>query len=289
MLPILSVPEKKVKAFCSCLACTVFLLAAVPPNPAAEKMRLAVMEFKADGVPRSQALRISELIRTAIINTGNYTVLERTQMDMILREQGFQQAGIFDDRSAARVGKILATQKILVGTVMKLGNSIVISGRIVDVEKGSADKGANEEAASEDDLLHSVTAFCEKLTGTGSDSDSSSMSSDKPRVSSGEKTEPVFNVGAVQFKTNKKVYAAYEQITIEFSNLAGTRYEWFAVSKPEAPATSWDTYSYTGSQKSGSVTLRGLAAGTYNIRFFYNWDKGKYDFKVKGQFKVTGN
>jgi TolB-like protein len=281
------VPEKKMWAFYSCLACIAFLLSATAAHPDAEKMRLAVMEFKADGVSRSQALRVSELIRTAIINTGNYTVLERTQMDMILREQGFQQAGIFDDRSAARVGRILSTQKILVGTVMKLGSSIVISGRIVDVEKGSADKGANEEAASEDELLRTVTTFCEKLTGSGSDS--SSMSSDKPKVSSGEKTEPVFNVGAVQFKTNKKVYAAYEQITIEFSNLAGTRYEWFAISKPEAPPTSWDTYSYTGSQKSGSVTLRGLAPGTYNIRFFYNWDKGKYDFKLKGQFRVSGN
>lgn len=209
------------KAFYSCLACTAFLLTAMSAHSAAEKMRLAVMEFKADGVPRFQALRILELIRTAIINTGNYTVLERTQMDMILREQGFLQAWIFDDRSAARAGKILPTQKILVGTMMKLGNSIVISGRIVDVEKGSADKGANEEAASEDDLLHTVTAFCEKLPGSGSDSDS--MPSDKPRVTPGEKTEPAFNMGEVKFKTSKKVYAAYEQITIEFSNLGGTR------------------------------------------------------------------
>ncbi len=48
------------------------------------------------------------------------------------------------------------------------------------------------------------------------------------------------------------------------------------MAKPEAPANSWDTCSYTCSQKSGSVTLRGPAAGTYNIRFFYNWEKGKY-------------
>ncbi len=285
MLPIPRVPEKKMKAFYSCLACIAFLILIAPAQLSAEKMRLAVMEFKADGVSRSQAIRISELIRTEIIHSGKYIVLERTQMDMILREQGFHQAGIFDDTSAARAGKILSTQKILVGTVMRLGSSIIISGRIVDVEKGIAEHGAQEAAATEDELLATVTSLCEKLAGSGS----SSMSSDQSKVSSGEKPEAAFNVGAVQFKTNKRVYTPYEHITIEFSNLAGTRYEWFAISKPEASANSWDTYSYTNSQKSGSVTLRGLAAGTYNIRFFYNWEKGKYDFKVKGQFKVAGN
>ncbi len=130
----------------------------------AEKMRIAVMNFKAKGVTRALAENVSELIRGEMINTGRYIVIERAQMDNILKEQGFQKSGCTDVSCAVEVGKILSAKKILIGTVMKLGGMIIISARIVDVQSGTGEFSEKQNARSETDLYNAVTLFTQKLT-----------------------------------------------------------------------------------------------------------------------------
>jgi len=130
----------------------------------AEKMRIVVMDFKADGVTNAVAARVSELIRTEMINSGEFLIIERKQMDMIFKEQGFQKTGCTDESCAVEIGRLLSARKILIGTVMKLGEAIIINGRIVDVEKGVAEFGEKQDAASEKDLFNAVTLFSEKLS-----------------------------------------------------------------------------------------------------------------------------
>jgi len=90
-------------------------------------------------------------------------VIERAQMANILREQGFQQTGCTDVTCAVEVGKILSASKILIGNVIPLGKSIVITGRIVDVESGVAEHGEKEVATSEENLPDAVVQFVDKL------------------------------------------------------------------------------------------------------------------------------
>jgi TolB-like protein len=127
-------------------------------------MRIAIMDFQADGISRQEARRITDLIRTEIINTGKFSVIERNQLDKILKEQGFQQTGITDESSAVKVGKILSANKILVGSVMMLSGTIVINGRIVDVEKGVASFGEKQIARHSAEIYDAVIAFSQKLT-----------------------------------------------------------------------------------------------------------------------------
>ncbi len=128
------------------------------------KMRIAVLDFRAEGVDEQTARNISDLIRTELINTDYYTVIERKQMDMILKEQGFQQTGCTDENCAVQIGKLLSAKKILIGSVMRIGKSIVINGRIVDVEKGVAEFGEKAEAKTQDQILDAVSEFSKKLT-----------------------------------------------------------------------------------------------------------------------------
>lgn len=146
------------------LTFALFIILAAPPFLYAGKMTLAVMDFKADGVSRQQARRISELIRTEMINTGRYTVVERKQMNQILKEQGFQKSGCSDQDCAVKIGKLLSARYILIGTVMKFGRSVVINGRIVDVEKGVGLFGQKQRAKTDDDLFDAVNKFASKLT-----------------------------------------------------------------------------------------------------------------------------
>jgi TolB-like protein len=130
----------------------------------ADKVTIAIMDFESRDVPRTEALKISELIRNEMVNSGQYTVLERTQVDKILHEQGFQMTGCTDVTCAVQVGKLLSARKILVGTVMKFGDNIAVTGRVVDVEKGIAEFAEKERAISKDDVFYMVERFCDKLT-----------------------------------------------------------------------------------------------------------------------------
>jgi hypothetical protein len=130
----------------------------------AEKMRIAIMDFTADGVTKQEARRITELIRTEIINTGKFTVIERDQMDKILQEQGFQQTGCTDESCAVKIGRLASANKMLVGTVMAVGTTMVINGRIVDVEKGIAEFGERQIARNSGEIYDTAVAFSQKLT-----------------------------------------------------------------------------------------------------------------------------
>jgi hypothetical protein len=129
------------------------------------KEMIAVMDFTTKDVAMPVAYNVSELIRTGLINTGKYTIIERSQMKEILKEQGFQQTGCTDTSCAVQVGKLLSARKILIGSVMKLGSKLIISGRIVDVEKGVGEQGATGKAKSIDDLDEGVTDFINNLSG----------------------------------------------------------------------------------------------------------------------------
>jgi TolB-like protein len=73
--------------------------------------------------------------------------------------------GCTETSCAVQVGQLLSARKILVGTVMKMGNKIVISGRIVDVEKGIGERAANQSVTSVDELYDAAGKFTRTLIG----------------------------------------------------------------------------------------------------------------------------
>ncbi len=146
------------------ISISLFLVLAISMPLHAKKMRIAIMNFKAKGVSRALSENVSELIRGEMINTGRFTVIERAQMNNILKEQGFQRTGCTDVSCAVEIGKLLSAKKILIGTVMKMGGMIIITARIVDVQSGSGEFSEKQNAKSEKDLYNAVTIFTQKLT-----------------------------------------------------------------------------------------------------------------------------
>jgi len=134
--------------------CTIAVLITffIIPAFAAEKMQVAVIDLKPKGTSRIISNAVSDILRSEMVKTGFFTVIERAQMDEVLREQGFQQTGCTDASCAVQVGKLLSAKKILLGEVNRVGRAYMITVRIVDVEKGLAEFAANEKAVSEDVL-----------------------------------------------------------------------------------------------------------------------------------------
>ncbi|HPA71495.1 MAG TPA: CsgG/HfaB family protein [Spirochaetota bacterium] len=118
----------------------------------AEKPVIAVVDFQPKNVSRIISIAVSDLVRSEMIKTGAFTMIERTQMDEILKEQGLQMSGCTDNSCAVKVGRLMSAKKILIGEVNGIGQTIVTTIRIVDVEKGTADFAATEKSPSIDDL-----------------------------------------------------------------------------------------------------------------------------------------
>ena len=129
----------------------------------AEKLRIVVMDLKADGVSDQIARTVSNMLRTEFINMNEFIVVERAQMDAILKEQGVQQSGCTDQACAVQMGRLMSAKKILVGEVSPMGKSMITTVRIVDVERGVSEFAATQKAANEEVLDVAVGDIAEKL------------------------------------------------------------------------------------------------------------------------------
>lgn len=127
------------------------------------KPRIAVLDINPSGVPQTLAVSVTDLFSTEMVNTGMFEVVERMQVAKILNEMGFQQTGVTDSSAAVEVGKMLNTKLVVIGTIGKLGQKLVLTAKIVEVEKGKILFAEKEMANGEDDLVGACEELANKL------------------------------------------------------------------------------------------------------------------------------
>jgi hypothetical protein len=101
-----------------------------------DRLNLAVAEFEARNVSQMDALAISDFLRTELVKSGMFKVLDRSNMDKILEEQAFQTTGCTTQECAVKMGKILNVQKIVIGILTKLMDVYFITASVVNVQTG---------------------------------------------------------------------------------------------------------------------------------------------------------
>ena len=97
-------------------------------TPKALKKRVAVFNFedKTDhayhwwtGQPVGDGM--ADMLITALVESGKYTVLERTELESLMNEQGLGMSGAVTQETAAQVGKLLGVELAIFGTVSEFG------------------------------------------------------------------------------------------------------------------------------------------------------------------------
>jgi len=102
-----------------------------------KKVNIGVMGLKAEGAITSASNILSDRLRAELFNTGKFQVMERGEMDAVLKEQGFQQSGACDDKACmVEVGQLLGVEKMVAGSLGQLGSLYLINLRIIDVKTG---------------------------------------------------------------------------------------------------------------------------------------------------------
>ena len=65
---------------------------------------------------------ISDLMVTNLVKDGSYSVIERKALDKIMAEQNFSNSDRANPTSAAKLGKLLGVDAIIVGSITTFGN-----------------------------------------------------------------------------------------------------------------------------------------------------------------------
>ena len=110
------------------------------PNPPDTTIQIAVSSLNGSNVSKIEIIALTERLRSELLLTKFFKVLERDVMDVILAEQGFQQLGCTTSECAVEMGQIMNVEKIVAGTISKVGNTFSSSIRVIDISSGSIDK-----------------------------------------------------------------------------------------------------------------------------------------------------
>ncbi|MBI4978499.1 MAG: hypothetical protein HZC28_13550 [Spirochaetes bacterium] len=120
---------------------------------AAPHARVAVLSFTARGVSVQDADTVSDFFRTDLVNSKEFSVVDRGNMENILKEQALQATGCTDTECAVKIGKLLSVQYMISGNVSTFGGKFVLFVSMVNVETSEIVFSKREIAASLDDML----------------------------------------------------------------------------------------------------------------------------------------
>lgn len=101
-----------------------------------QAQRCAVLEFKAGvGISQADVDGISAIFITYFRPAG-YTMVERTQIDKVIEEEGFQRSSMTESQMV-RIGEILNVSKIVVGDINVVMGQYNVDARVINVESGT--------------------------------------------------------------------------------------------------------------------------------------------------------
>ncbi len=130
--------------------------------------KVAVMPFRAP--VELVGASVADMVATEILKTYKYELIERSQMEQVLREQSLGLKGVTDSALAMKVGRILGVEGVIIGTVPEYGMRAVgslelpavgINIRMIDTETGSVVWTITDSAISQ--KVISLSAFARRL------------------------------------------------------------------------------------------------------------------------------
>ena len=126
-------PKRLIPFLLIILGCAPFVVQPVGAQSApAHKPRVAVMDFDYATVQSSSSAMfgsnvdvgkgITDLLITDLVKDGSFSVIERQALDKIMAEQNFSNSNRADPQSAAKLGKLLGVDEIIVGSITEFGS-----------------------------------------------------------------------------------------------------------------------------------------------------------------------
>jgi curli biogenesis system outer membrane secretion channel CsgG len=109
----------------------LILATCIPSAFAQQKKRIAILDFdygtvrsyvaSVFGADQDVGKGIADLMVDKLVKDGTYTVIERKALDKVLAEQNFSNSDRADSSTAAKIGRVLGVDAIVVGSITQFG------------------------------------------------------------------------------------------------------------------------------------------------------------------------
>lgn len=143
----------------------ILLMVCLFASAAFSQQQLGVIDLEAPGFDAPGISTLTNKLRSELVKTGKFLVLERAQMAEVLKEQGFQNTGCTSSECAVEMGQLLGVQVMAAGTIGQIGRTWSITLRLIDVRDGKLTKMIDYEMEGQlDDVLKfGITNAARKL------------------------------------------------------------------------------------------------------------------------------
>ena len=102
--------------------------------------QVAVLSFTGDGILPKDLGAVTNRFESELLATDSFKIVERRNIDKILKEQGFQQSGACDNSECSvEIGQLLSVQGIFTGELTKTGKTWSLSVKRTDVGSGQTE------------------------------------------------------------------------------------------------------------------------------------------------------
>jgi len=223
---------------------------------------IAIYGFEVIGRPNDSYARFAtEKLTHQIVSIGDLMVIERSRIDQVIKEQSLSMTGAIDSGTAAKIGKILSVDAVIIGTIHVTDKHVEFIARVIQSEKGIILTSANEKLISE----------------TAISSDSTEGEQDNPSAD---------NSANVIIKPYKTVFSRTESVTITYSGLPGNKNDWITLVKATLPDSTYGAWFYTSGRKSGTYSFGVVEPGDYEVRIYFDWPSGGYIVQKRVKIRV---
>ena len=100
------------------------------------RLNLAVNDFlrKTIGPPKDLSFGFEDMLTQHILDDSRFNAIERRNLEALLRELQLSQSGLIDEDKALELGRMLAADGMIFGSVLERIDSVEIYARLVDTE-----------------------------------------------------------------------------------------------------------------------------------------------------------
>jgi TolB-like protein len=134
-----------------------------------KKETLAILDFNVvSGISPRESVTLTNIFRSEMFKTGRFDVLERNDMESILKEQAFTLTGACNSAECAiEIGQLLSAEKMVIGDFGKVGETFSITIRMVNVSTGKMEMVLNERFQGDPEtFLEIIKKMAQQLSGT---------------------------------------------------------------------------------------------------------------------------
>lgn len=144
----------------------LLLVASVAVAQDEERETVAILDFATSGEIDEAEMRVFvDFMTSHIFGTGRYRVVDRMQRDTLMSEIEFSVSDLSDEEKRLQLGRQLSADKLIVGSLGRIGDRFLLNMKLVDVISGETLNSSSERYNSINDLIDDSEQLALRLMG----------------------------------------------------------------------------------------------------------------------------